>query len=100
MHVYRTHHCGELRSDSEGRTVRLSGWVHRKRDHGSLLFVDLRDHRGSSSSSSSPGTAAFAVAEGLRAESVITVTGEVVARTPETVNPSLPTGEVEVVAEC
>src|SRR5690349_21827446 len=98
MHVYRTHHCGELRSDAVGRTVRLSGWVHRKRDHGQLLFVDLRDHTGLTQIVFQTDTPIFATAESLRNESVVTVEGEVVARTPDTVNPGLPTGEIEVVA--
>ena len=98
MHVYRTHRCGELRESAVGAMVRLSGWVHRKRDHGQLLFVDLRDHTGLVQIVFHPDSEVFAAAEGLRNESVITVTGEVVARTPETVNPSLATGRIEVVA--
>jgi aspartyl-tRNA synthetase len=98
MHVYRTHRCGELRKNAVGQQVRLSGWVHRKRDHGQLLFIDLRDHTGLIQIVFQPGTAIFTAAESLRNESVITVTGEVVARTVETVNPGLATGEIEVVA--
>ncbi|HET6469766.1 MAG TPA: aspartate--tRNA ligase, partial [Geminicoccaceae bacterium] len=99
MHLYRTHRCGELRKDVVDREVRLSGWVHRKRDHGQLLFVDLRDHTGVTQLVFHPERAIFQDAEALRLESVITVTGRVVARTAETVNPQLATGEVEVVAE-
>jgi aspartyl-tRNA synthetase len=99
MHVYRTHRCGELRKDAVGQTVRLGGWVHRKRDHGQLLFIDLRDHTGITQLVLQPDTAAFATAEQLRNESVISATGQVVARSPETVNPTLPTGEVEIVVE-
>jgi aspartyl-tRNA synthetase len=99
MHVYRTHHCGELRKSDVGSTARLSGWIHRKRDHGQLLFVDLRDHTGITQIVFQPDTAVFGEVEELRLESVITVTGAVVARTPETVNPGLPTGEIELVAE-
>src|SRR5918911_431722 len=96
MHPYRTHRCGDLRLSDVGGEVRLSGWVHRKRDHGQLLFVDLRDHAGIVQLVFQPGTEAFALAEGLRLESVVTATGCVVARSPETVNPELGTGEVEV----
>ena len=99
MHVYRTHHCGELRKSAVGQEVRLSGWVHRKRDHGQLLFIDLRDHTGLTQIVFHPEAAVFRAAEALRNESVITVTGKVVARSAETVNPTLPTGEVEIVAD-
>ncbi|MEK0083782.1 aspartate--tRNA ligase [Benzoatithermus flavus] len=98
MHPYRTHRCGDLRKSDVGIEARLSGWVHRKRDHGQLLFIDLRDHSGLTQLVFHPGTPSFAAAEGVRLESVVTVTGKVVARTPETVNPSLPTGEIELVA--
>jgi aspartyl-tRNA synthetase len=96
MHAYRTHTCGELRAADAGRRARLSGWIHRKRDHGGLLFIDLRDHYGLTQLVLSPGTPGFAVAERLRAESVIKVDGQVVARSDDTINPNLPTGEVEV----
>ncbi len=96
MHAFRSHTCGALRLADAGRTVRLSGWIHRKRDHGGLLFVDLRDHYGITQLVAHPGAAAFAALERSRAESVVRVDGEVVARTPETVNASLPTGEIEV----
>jgi len=96
MHAYRSHTCGELRASHTGSRVRLSGWIHRKRDHGGLMFIDLRDHFGLTQLVFSPETPGFAVVERLRAESVIRVDGEVVARTPDTVNPNLPTGEVEV----
>ena len=96
MHAYRTHTCGALRAGDTGQSVRLSGWIHRKRDHGGLVFVDLRDHYGLTQLVFAPETPGFDTIERLRAESVIRVDGEVVARTPETVNPNLGTGEVEV----
>jgi len=96
MHAYRTHTCGQLRAADTGQQVRLSGWIHRKRDHGGLIFIDLRDHYGLTQLVVSPSNPGFALVEHLRAESVIRLDGEVVARTPETVNPNLPTGEIEV----
>ncbi|WP_119418951.1 aspartate--tRNA ligase [Desertibaculum subflavum] len=99
MHSYRTHTCGALRPEQVGEIVRLSGWVHRKRDHGSLLFIDLRDHYGVTQCVLTTGSDIFRIAEGLRSESVVCITGKVVARTPETVNTSLPTGHVEVQAQ-
>ncbi|MDH4386515.1 MAG: aspartate--tRNA ligase [Caulobacter sp.] len=96
MHAYRSHTCGALRASDTGSTVRLSGWIHRKRDHGGLMFIDLRDHYGLTQLVLHPGTPGFDMVERLRAESVIRVDAEVVARTPETVNANLPTGEVEV----
>lgn len=96
MHAYRTHTCADLRADHVDQTVRLSGWVHRKRDHGNLLFVDLRDHYGLTQCVLDISSPIFATFETLRPESVISVTGRVVKRTAETVNPRLPTGEVEI----
>ncbi|PWE17322.1 aspartate--tRNA ligase [Marinicauda salina] len=96
MHAYRTHTCGELRKTHVGETARLSGWIHRKRDHGGLLFVDLRDHYGLTQCVLEPDSPHFERLEHMRVESVITVTGRVVARSDETVNPNLPTGEVEI----
>jgi aspartyl-tRNA synthetase len=93
---YRTHHCAALRAADINRTARLSGWLHAKRDHGGLLFIDLRDHFGLTQCVFAAGSAAFAQAEAVRVESVITVTGEVVARAEGTQNPKLPTGEVEL----
>jgi aspartyl-tRNA synthetase len=96
MHAYRTHTCGELRRSHVGQTVRLSGWVNRRRDHGGLLFIDLRDHYGLTQCVIEPDAAAFATVDQARSEWVITVTGKVVNRIEGTVNPDLPTGDVEV----
>jgi len=96
MHAYRTHTCAELRLADVGKTVRLSGWVHRKRDHGHLLFVDLRDHYGITQIVADTDSPAFRTLDRIRVESVVTVEGEVVARSPDTVNPNLATGEIEV----
>ena len=96
MHAYRTHTCGALRLGDAGKPVRLSGWIHRKRDHGGLLFIDLRDHYGLTQIVLSPEQPGFAAAERARAESVIRVDGEVLARAPEAINPNLSTGEIEI----
>lgn len=93
---YRTHRCGDLRLADAGATVRLSGWIHRKRDHGGLLFVDLRDHYGITQLVAMAGSDVLRALDALRLESVVTVTGDVVARTAETVNPALATGAIEV----
>jgi aspartyl-tRNA synthetase len=96
MHAYRTHTCGALRAADTGQVARLSGWVHAKRDHGGLLFIDLRDHYGITQCVFPAGSPAFDAADAVRPESVITVTGEAVHREAGTVNPRLPTGEVEL----
>ncbi|MBX9796478.1 aspartate--tRNA ligase [Sphingomonas sp.] len=96
MHIYRTHNCAELRDTHVGETVRLSGWVHKKRDHGDLVFIDLRDHFGITQIVTEVDGPAFAVIEGLRSECVVTVTGKVTARAAEAVNPNLATGMIEV----
>ncbi|HEY1709819.1 MAG TPA: aspartate--tRNA ligase [Rhizomicrobium sp.] len=96
MHAYRTHTCGELRREHVGQSVRLSGWVNRRRDHGGLLFIDLRDHYGLTQCVIEPDAPAFAAVDQARSEWVLTLTGRVVARTPETINKDLPTGEVEI----
>ncbi len=96
MHAYRTHNCGQLRAQDVGSQVRLSGWVHRKRDHGNLLFVDLRDHYGLTQIVTDIESEAFRQLERLRVESVVTITGDVVARAGEAVNPNLATGEIEI----
>ncbi len=99
MHPFRTHTCDQLRKAQVGETVRISGWIFRKRDHGQLLFIDLRDHYGVTQVVVHPERAFFDETTRLRYESVITVTGHVVARTENTVNPAMPTGEIEVVAD-
>ena len=98
MHPYRTHTCGALRRENVGEEIRLSGWVHRKRDHGGVIFIDLRDHYGLTQVVVNPDQDFFEVAEHVRSEMVVTVTGEVVPRSTDTINPNLATGEIEVVA--
>jgi len=97
MHVYRSHTCGQLRASDAGQDVRLSGWIHRKRDHGGLLFIDLRDHYGLTQLVFNPSSPGFAKVERLRAESVIRVDGNVVKRDADVINATLSTGEIEVV---
>ncbi|MGI9483998.1 MAG: aspartate--tRNA ligase [Hyphomicrobiales bacterium] len=98
MHAYRSHTCNALRKSDVGETVRLSGWVHRVRDHGGLLFIDLRDHYGLTQIVADPDSPAFKEAEKVRSEWVIRVDGEIKARTGDTVNTNLATGEIEVFA--
>ncbi|CAH0353808.1 aspartate--tRNA ligase [Sphingobium sp. CECT 9361] len=99
MHVYRTHTCAALRESDVGATVRLSGWVHRKRDHGGVLFVDLRDHYGLTQIVARADSDPLRVLEGLRLESVVTIDGTVVSRGTEATNANLATGAIEVVAD-
>src|SRR5438876_371485 len=96
MHRYRTHTCGALRAGHIGETVRLSGWCHRIRDHGGLLFIDLRDHYGITQLVADPDSAAFKEAEKLHSEWVVRIDGKVRRRPAGTDNPDLPTGAVEV----
>ncbi len=98
MHAYRTHNCAQLRAANVGEQIRLSGWIHRKRDHGGVLFVDLRDHYGITQIVADADSPALAILEGLRVESVVTIDGDVKARANEAVNANLPTGEIEVFA--
>jgi len=98
MHAYRTHNCASLTAKNVGEVVRLSGWIHRKRDHGGVLFIDLRDHYGMTQIVADEDSPALAVLEKLRVESVVTIDGEVKARMEATINPDLPTGEIEVFA--
>src|ERR1700752_1349298 len=98
MHRYRTHTCGALRESDIGAEVRLSGWCHRIRDHGGVLFIDLRDHYGITQVVADPDSPAFKTAETLRAECVVRVDGKVRPRPDGTENPDLPTGAVEVYA--
>ncbi len=96
MHRYRSHTCHDLRPDHVGQTVRLSGWIHRRRDHGQLVFLDLRDHYGITQCVVDIEDETFQAVEKVRVESVVTITGRVVRRDEETINPRLPTGEVEL----
>ncbi|MFZ8942334.1 MAG: amino acid--tRNA ligase-related protein, partial [Gemmobacter sp.] len=96
MHAYRSHTCADLRKSDVGATVRLSGWVHRVRDHGGVVFVDLRDHYGITQVLADPDSPALAVMERLRAETCVRIDGRVLAREASLVNPKLPTGEIEV----
>ncbi|MGY9059888.1 MAG: aspartate--tRNA ligase, partial [Candidatus Puniceispirillales bacterium] len=96
MHKYRTHKCDQLRNDNVKEVVRLSGWIHRKRDHGQLIFIDLRDHYGLTQIVVDSSNEYFPTLENLSLESVITVTGTVVERSAETINKNLPTGNIEV----
>ncbi|MGW4052069.1 aspartate--tRNA ligase [Streptomyces sp. NPDC004779] len=96
MHRYRSHTCGELRASDVGTDVRLSGWLHNRRDLGGILFIDLRDHYGITQLVARPGTDAYEALDKLTKESVVRVDGKVVSRGAENVNPELPTGEVEV----
>ena len=96
MHAYRSHTCGQLRPSEVGQTARISGWIHRKRDHGGLLFIDLRDHYGITQCVLEPESEHFERLERLRVESVVTITGDVVARDAEALNENLPTGGIEV----
>lgn len=98
MHRYRSHTCAALRKSDVGSTVRLSGWVHRVRDHGGVLFIDLRDHYGITQVVADPDSPAFKMAETVRGEWVIRIDGTVKARTDETVNKNMPTGEIELYA--
>ena len=97
MHVYRSHTCGALTASDVGQTVRLSGWIHRKRDHGGVLFVDLRDHYGLTQIVADADSPALAVLEGLRVESVVTIDGNVKARSAETANANLATGDIDAI---
>ena len=97
MNKYRSHNCSELRSKDANKVVKLSGWIHRKRDHGNLLFLDLRDHYGLTQCVIQNDSNIFKKLESLKQESVVTISGKVVERSKETVNQELPTGKIEVV---
>lgn len=99
MHRYRSHTCAALRKSDVGETVRLSGWVHRVRDHGGVLFIDLRDHYGITQVVADPDSPAFKVAETVRGEWVIRIDGLVKARSEDTVNKGMATGEIELYAQ-
>ena len=96
MHKYRTHKCHELRIENVEDSVKLSGWVHRKRDHGQLIFIDLRDHYGLTQVVVDSSNKNFSIVENVSLESVITISGTVVERSEETINKNLPTGNIEV----
>lgn len=98
MHRYRTHTCGALRKEQIGQQVKVSGWIHSVRDHGGIIFLDVRDHYGLTQIVINPQRDFYQSVEHWRVETVVCFTGEVVARTPETINPKLATGEIEVVA--
>jgi aspartyl-tRNA synthetase len=99
MHLYRTHTCAQLRAADVGQIVRVSGWIHRKREHSNVLFTDLRDHYGLTQIVCASGSEMFKILDELRAESVVTVEGLVVARDAATINPNLATGEIEIHAK-
>ena len=96
MNIYRSHNCSELRLKDKNNTVKLSGWIHRKRDHGNLLFIDLRDHYGLTQCVVQSGTKHFKTLEKLRPESVILIIGKVLKRSKETINRNLSTGEIDI----
>ena len=96
MHDYRSHTCNELRAEHVGQTARLSGWVHRKREHANALFIDLRDHYGMTQVLCDPDSPVFSQMEAVRSEWCIRIDGEVKARDESLINPKIPTGEIEV----
>lgn len=96
MNPYRSHTCGELRTNHANQAVIISGWIHRKRDHGNLLFLDIRDHYGLTQCVIDTDNTTFSIAESVRVESVVRVEGLVVNRTPETINPKMATGDIEI----
>ena len=96
MHAYRSHNCVELTEANVGQQVKLSGWINRKRDHGQLVFVDLRDHYGLTQCVADSSDASFETVEATRLESVVTITGTVLKRSEDTINKALPTGHIEV----
>ena len=98
MHAYRSHTCAALTRAHDGETVRLSGWVHRVRDHGGVMFIDLRDHYGITQVIADSDSPAFKAIEKVRAEWVVRIEGRVKARDAALINAKLPTGEIEVYA--
>lgn len=96
---YRTHTCGQLRDSNNGEIVKISGWIHRKRDHGNLVFIDLRDHYGLTQCVVDADSAGFKIIDGLRNETVIQIEGEVVKRSADTINSKMPTGDIEVIVK-
>ena len=100
MHAYRSHTCGQLRPENAGQEIRISGWVHRVRDHGGVLFIDLRDHYGMTQVVADPDSPAFKTAEKVRSEWVIRVDGKVRPRPAGTENTDLPTGLIRRTSGC
>ena len=96
MHKYRTHNCSELNKKDAGKIVKLSGWIHRKRDHGNLLFFDMRDHFGLTQCVTENNSSFFKEVEKVKPESVVSITGKVVERSSETINKDLGTGAIEI----
>ena len=99
MNKFRSHNCGELSLKNDGNVVHLSGWVNKKRDHGGLLFIDLRDHYGLTQCVFDSNIKNFKIIESLKLESVLKIIGKVVKRSEETINKNLPTGEIEISVE-
>ena len=99
MNKFRSHNCGELSKTNDGNVVHLSGWVNKKRDHGGLLFIDLRDHYGLTQCVFDSNIKNFKIIESLKLESVLKIIGKVVKRSKETINENLPTGEIEILVE-
>ena len=99
MTFYRSHHCGELNLENQGEQVFLSGWINKKRDHGGLLFIDLRDEKGLTQCVINSNNKSFTLLESIKLESIIKISGKVVKRSDETINDNISTGQIEVIAD-